>query len=68
VLYASGREPGRSAAVTETLGKVGVYLPPTYLGVKYETGPQRRDLYEILRAARSESYGRVQRRERYAGA
>ena len=31
VFYAPGREPGRSATVTETLGNIGLYFPPTYL-------------------------------------
>ena len=48
VFYAPGREPGRSATVTETLGKIGLYFPPTYLSVRYDTRGHGRGLYEIL--------------------
>lgn len=44
VFYAPGSEPGRSAAVTEALGKVGLYFPPTYLSVKYDTRGHGRGL------------------------
>jgi hypothetical protein len=39
VLYAPGPEPGRSAAVTETLGKVGVYLPRPISASSTRRGP-----------------------------
>ena len=46
---APGREPGRSATGdTQTLGKIGLYFPPTYLSARYDTRGQGRGLYEIL--------------------
>jgi hypothetical protein len=48
VRYVSGREPGRGTAVTETLGKVSLFFPPTYLSVKYDTDGHGQDLYQVL--------------------
>jgi hypothetical protein len=48
VRYVPGREPGRGTAVTEPLGKIGLFFPPTYLSVKYDTDGHGRDLYQVL--------------------
>lgn len=48
VRYVSGREPGRGTAVTETLGKVGLFFPPTYLSVRYDTDGHGQDLHQVL--------------------
>jgi hypothetical protein len=40
--------PGRGTAVTEPLGKIGLFFPPTYLSVKYDTDGHGRDLYQVL--------------------
>lgn len=47
VVYADGHELSRSEKRSVALGKLGLYFPPTYIGVMYETGNQR--LAEILR-------------------
>jgi hypothetical protein len=52
VRYVAGREPSRGAALTENLGKIGLYFPPTYLSATYGTDGHGRDLYEILHLSR----------------
>jgi hypothetical protein len=47
VLYAHGHELSRSEKRSVALGKLGLYFPPTYIGVMYETG--RQSLAEVLR-------------------
>jgi len=47
VLYASAHQLTRSEKRSVALGKVGLYFPPTYIGVMYDTG--RQPLAEILR-------------------
>jgi hypothetical protein len=47
VLYARGHHLSRSEKLSVALGKLGLYFPPTYIGVMYETG--RQNLSEILR-------------------
>jgi hypothetical protein len=47
VLYTPGHELSRSEKRSVALGKLGLYFPPTYIGVMYETG--RQSLAEILR-------------------
>jgi hypothetical protein len=47
VVYAPGHQLTRREKRSVALGKVGLYFPPTFLGVLYETG--RQDLAEILR-------------------
>lgn len=48
VRYVPGREPVRGTAVTGTLGRIGLFFPPTYLSVRYDTDGHGRDLYQIL--------------------
>jgi hypothetical protein len=48
VCYVPGRAPGRGAAVTQKMGRIGLYFPPTYISAKYDTGGDGRDVYEIL--------------------
>jgi hypothetical protein len=47
VLYAAGHQLSPSEKRSAALGKLGLYFPPTYIGVLYETG--RQSLAEILR-------------------
>jgi hypothetical protein len=47
VLYAPGHELSRAEKRSLALAKLGLYFPPTYIGVWYETG--RLNLAEILR-------------------
>jgi hypothetical protein len=47
VLYAPGHELTRTEKRSVALGKLGLYIPPTYIGVMYDTG--RQPLAEILR-------------------
>jgi len=47
VQYAAQHELSRSEKRSVALGRVGLYLPPTYIGVMYDTG--RQPLAEILR-------------------
>ncbi|MDT5016717.1 MAG: hypothetical protein QOD39_2877 [Mycobacterium sp.] len=47
VLYAPGHQLNRSERRSVALGKLGLYFPPTYIGVIYDTG--RQPLAEILR-------------------
>jgi hypothetical protein len=47
VLYAPAHQLSRSEKRSVALGKLGLYFPPTYIGVMYDTG--RRPLAEILR-------------------
>ena len=47
VLYAPGHELSRSEKRSVALGKLGLYFPPSYIGVMYDTG--RQPLAEILR-------------------
>ena len=35
-------------AVTETLGKIGLFFPPMYLSVRYDTDGHGQDLYQVL--------------------
>jgi hypothetical protein len=51
VRYVDGCERGRAATITETLGRIGVYFPPTYLSAAYDTGDGG-DLYDILQRRR----------------
>lgn len=48
VLYAHGHELSPSEKRSTALGKLGLYFPPTYIGVLYDTG--RQSLAEILRS------------------
>jgi hypothetical protein len=57
VIYARGCEPpGRAAKTTEVLGRLGVYLPPSYLNARYDTRAQGQDLLRILQQWRSRYY------------
>ena len=57
VYYTPGCEPpGRGAKATETLGKFGLYFPPSYLSVRYDTRGQGQGLYEILQQWRGRYY------------
>ena len=47
VLYAPGHQLSRSEKRSAALGRLGLYFPPTYIGVMYDTG--RQPLAEILR-------------------
>jgi hypothetical protein len=47
VLYAPAHELSQSEKRSVALGKLGLYFPPTYIGVMYDTG--RQPLAEILR-------------------
>ena len=47
VLYAPEHQLSRSERRSVALGKLGLYFPPTYIGVMYDTG--RQPLAEILR-------------------
>ena len=47
VLYAPAHQLNRNERRSIALGKVGLYFPPTYIGVMYDTG--RQPLAEILR-------------------
>ena len=47
VQYAPNHELSRSEKRSVALGRVGLYFPPTYIGVMYDTG--RQPLAEILR-------------------
>jgi hypothetical protein len=60
VIYAPGREPvGRVARATEVLGKLGVYLPPSYLNARYDTRGQGRDLIAVLEQWRARHHAGV---------
>lgn len=47
VRYAPAHELSRSEKRSVALGRLGLYFPPTYIGVMYDTG--RQPLAEILR-------------------
>jgi hypothetical protein len=52
VRYVGGREPGRACAVTDAVGRIGLYFPPAYLSARYDTSGQGGDVYEILQRRR----------------